>query len=139
MPTHYEKERNSAMALVIDLKPRERIIVGNAVITNDNQRTRLHIEGEAPILREKDVMRQEEATTPCKNIYYIIQLMYLAKDGTEIFEDYFNAVREVQEAAPTTSLLVSEISQYIIEGHYYKALREARKLIDYEQELMKNV
>lgn len=127
------------MALVIDLKPRERIIVGNAVITNDNQRTRLHIEGEAPIMREKDVMRQEEADTPCKNIYYVIQLMYLAKDGTDVFDDYFNAVREVQEAAPTTSLLISEISQYIIEGHYYKALREARKLIEYEQELLNNV
>lgn len=127
------------MALVIDLKPRERIIVGNAVITNDNQRTRLHIEGEAPILREKDVMRKEEATTPCKSIYYIIQLMYLAKDGTEVFEDYFSAIREVQEAAPSTALIISDISQYIIEGHYYRALREARKLIEYEQELMNDV
>ena len=41
------------MALVIDLKPNEKVIVGNAVITNDKQRTRLHIAGDAPILREK--------------------------------------------------------------------------------------
>ena len=127
------------MALVIDLKPKEKIIVGNAIITNDNQRTRLHIEGDAPILREKDVLREEDATSPCKRIYYIIQMMYLASDPTEIYEMYFAAVREVQDAAPSTSLYMADISQFILGGHYYKALREARKLIDYEQELMANV
>jgi flagellar protein FlbT len=127
------------MALVIDLKPKERIIIGNAVITNDNQRTRLQIEGEAPILRERDVLREEDATTPCKRIYYIIQLMYLAKDATELYDLYFTSLREVQDAAPSTTLLLADVSQHILGGHYYKALREARKLIDYEQELMSNV
>jgi flagellar protein FlbT len=41
------------MALKVELKPGERIIIGNSVITNDNQRTRLFIEGDAPILRRK--------------------------------------------------------------------------------------
>jgi flagellar protein FlbT len=127
------------MALVIDLKPKEKIIVGSAVITNDNQRTRLHIEGDAPILREKDVLREEDATSPCKRIYYIIQLMYLASDATELYDTYFSAVREVQDAAPSTALYIADISQHILGGHYYRALREARKLIDYEQELMANV
>lgn len=127
------------MALVIDLKPKERIIVGNAVITNDNQRTRLHIEGEAPILRERDVMREEDATSPCKRIYLIIQLMYLSKEPTEFYDNYFSALRDVQEAAPSTALLIADISQHILGGHYYKALRDARKLIDYEQELLSHV
>jgi len=127
------------MALVIDLKPKERIIVGNAVITNDSQRTRLHIEGEAPILREKDVMREEEANSPCRRIYFIIQLMYLAKDPTELYDIYFQAIRDVQAAAPSTSLMIADISQFILAGQYYKALREARKLTDYEQELISHV
>lgn len=127
------------MALVIDLKPKERIIIGNAVITNDAQRTRLQIEGEAPILREKDVMRVEDANSPCKRIYYIIQLMYLAKDATEHYELFFNSMRDVQAAAPSTTPYFADIGNHILGGHYYKALREARKLIDYEEELMKNV
>jgi flagellar protein FlbT len=127
------------MALVIDLKPKERIIIGNAVITNDNQRTRLHIEGDAPILREKDVLREEDATSPCKRIYFIIQMMYLSNDPTEIYDSYFTTVRDVQDAAPSTALLIADISSHILGGHYYKALREAKKLIDYEQELMANV
>src|ERR1044071_984282 len=112
------------MALVIDLKPKERIIIGNAVITNDNQRTRLHIEGDAPILREKDVLREEDATSPCKRIYFIIQMMYLATDPTSVYEQYFAAVREVQDVAPSTALYIADISTHILGGHYYKALRE---------------
>ena len=59
------------MALIIDLKPSERIIIGDALITNDTARTRLHIEGDAPILREKDILRPDEADSPSKKIYLI--------------------------------------------------------------------
>ena len=44
------------MALKVELKPGERIIIGECVITNDDQRTRLLIEGQTPILREKDIL-----------------------------------------------------------------------------------
>ena len=44
------------MGLKVELKPGERFIVGDCLVTNGNQRTRLLIEGDAPILREKDIM-----------------------------------------------------------------------------------
>ena len=44
------------MALKVELKPGERILIGDCVVTNGDQRTRLLIEGAAPILREKDIM-----------------------------------------------------------------------------------
>ena len=51
------------MALKVDLKPHERIIIGSCVVTNTDQRARLLIEGDKiPILREKDIMQQDEAT-----------------------------------------------------------------------------
>ena len=126
------------MALVIDLKPAERIIIGNALITNDNNRTRLHIEGDAPILREKDILRQEEANSPCKRIYMSIQLMYLAHNPAEMHELYFEQVRAVQNAAPSTATFFLKINDYIMNNQYYKALKEARSLIDHEQEILAN-
>jgi len=44
------------MSLKVELKPRERLIVGDSIITNGGQRTRILIDGDAPILREKDIM-----------------------------------------------------------------------------------
>lgn len=127
------------MALIIDLKPGEKILIGEAVITNDNQRTRLNITGDAPILREKDVMKEEDADTPCKKIYFLVQCMYLARAPKEYFDRYFSLIKEIQNAAPTTSLFFMKINDMILEGHYYKAMKEARELISHEEELIDNV
>ena len=54
------------MSLKVELKPGERLIVGNCVITNSDQRTRLFIDGKAPILREKDILTFETADSPAK-------------------------------------------------------------------------
>ena len=65
------------MTLKVELKPGERIIVGTALIRNGESRTRFHIEGEAPILREKDILTPATADSPGKKIYLAVQLMYL--------------------------------------------------------------
>jgi len=124
------------MALVIDLKPGEKILIGEAVITNDSQRTRLHIAGDAPILREKDVMKEEDANSPCKRIYFIIQAMYLSKHPEELHKAYFELVGEVQKAAPSCTIFISQINDEIINDRYYKAMKLGKQLIEHEEELI---
>lgn len=127
------------MALIIDLKPGEKILIGTAVITNDTQRTRLHISGEAPILREKDVLQENEADTPCRKVYFLVQCMYLARNPREYHPKYFELLKIIQQAAPSTAVFFMRINEQIIEGHYYKALREAKDLIAHEKELLDHV
>lgn len=124
------------MALKVELKPGERFILGDSVITNDDQRTRLFIEGKAPILREKDIMRIDDATTPCEKIYLLVQMMYLSPDPSRHHETYFDFIGEVQQAAPSTIGLIDEINSCILAGQMYKALKAAKKLIKYEKELI---
>lgn len=124
------------MALVIDLKPGEKILIGTAVITNDSQRTRLHISGDAAILREKDVMKEEQADTPCKKVYFLVQCMYMSPTPAEYHPKYFALIKEIQHAAPRTAFFFLAINERIIEGSYYKAMREARELIKFEEELI---
>ena len=54
------------MALRIELKPGERILIGECVITNSDQRARFVVDGRTPILREKDIMTAKRADTPAK-------------------------------------------------------------------------
>ncbi len=124
------------MALIIDLKPGEKILIGTAVITNDEQRTRLHIAGDAPILREKDVLQEDEADTACRKVYFLIQCMYLARNPRDYHIKYFEMVKIIQQAAPSTSVFFMKINSHIIQGHYYKALKDAKDLIAHEQELL---
>ena len=127
------------MALIIDLKPHEKIIIGSSLITNNDHRARLNIEGDAPIMREKDIMFEKDANTPCKRVYLALQLMYLAEDPKEMQETYFALVKDVQAAAPSTAPLFMQINDYVLDNKYYKALKEAKKLISYEEELLANV
>lgn len=126
------------MALKVELKPNERIIIGAVVIRNDEQRTRFFIEGEAPILREKDILTAASADSPAKKIYLSIQLMYLAQDPTHQHATYFQLVRDFLQAAPSALPHVTEINNCILSSDLYKALKAAKTLIAYEAELIEN-
>jgi flagellar biosynthesis repressor protein FlbT len=123
------------MALKVELKPGERIFIGECVITNDDQRTRLLIDGTAPVLREKDIMTAERADTPAKRIYLAVQLMYTSRDPRAHHEVYFALIRDIVQAAPSTWPHIESINNHILRGELYKALKQSRKLIEYEQEL----
>ncbi len=128
------------MTLVISLKPAERVIVGNAVITNNSEgRANLQIEGDVVKLREKDILLEKDATTPCKKIYLAVQLMYLSSEPHTLYKIFFDLVRDVQAAAPSTTLFFARIGAHIMNDEYYKALKEARNLITHEQKLLASV
>ncbi len=126
------------MALKVELKPGERFILGGCVITNDNQRTRLFIEGDAPILREKDILTPETADTPARRVYLAVQMMYLTGDQASHHDAYFALVKDIITAAPSTLPYIERINNQILTSSLYKALREARRLIAYEGELLGN-
>lgn len=127
------------MSLKVELKPGERLLVGQCIITNSDQRTRLFIDGKAPILREKDILTVSTADTPAKRIYLAVQLMYLEEDTARLRDEYFKLINEIITAAPSMISLVNAINNEILTGSLYKALKAARKLIQYEQDLLANV
>ena len=126
------------MALRIELKPGERILIGESVLINGDQRATFLIEGSAPILREKDILTPEQADTPAKRIYLAVQLMYTSRDPRAHHEVYFALMRDIVQAAPSTWSYVESINNRILTGDLYKALKEARNLVHYEQELLEN-
>ena len=128
------------MALKISLRPHERLIIGNAVIENSGSRSEFMVENNIPILREKDIMSAGDADSPCRRIYFVIQLMYVdERNIAEHHSAYWELVKDVVEAAPSTLGLIDQISWYILGNKYYQALKLTKKLIEYEQEVINNV
>lgn len=127
------------MPLKLTLKPHERVVLGGAVVRNGASTCHFVVENNVPILRQTDILSEAQATTPCRKIYFVIQLMYIDQaQHAELQPVYWSIVREVIEAAPSMKALISKTSQFIIDGKYYQALKTARKLIQYEEELVKN-
>jgi flagellar protein FlbT len=124
------------MALKVELKPHEQIIIGSCVITNTDHRARLLIDGQAPILREKDIMTPARADTPAKLVYLAVQLMYISPDPQINHGTYFNLVRDIVTAVPSAWPIIEGININILNGDLYHALKEAKKLIAYEKKLL---
>jgi flagellar protein FlbT len=85
-------------------------------------------------------MSLKDADSPCKRIYFVVQLMYVdEKNMPDHHKAYWELVKDVAEAAPSRRPLLHEISDLILHGRYYRALKLIHKLIDYEQEVINRV
>jgi flagellar protein FlbT len=128
------------MPLKVTLKPRERLILGGAVVRNGESAAHLLVENEVPILRERDILSEPKANSPCRRIYFAIQLMYVDERNLPAHHRlYWLLVHDLMEAAPSTSKFLTEINQLVVAGAYYQALKVARRLIEYEQELLVHI
>jgi flagellar protein FlbT len=130
------------MPLKLTLKPNEKVLIGTAVLTNAGSKAEIIIQNNVPVLREKDIITEENADTIGKKVYFIVLNMYVdAKNESEYHTIYFKLINELMDIAPNTEILalIMEISQKILEGEHYIALKVCKKLLNYELELMADV
>jgi flagellar protein FlbT len=126
----------------LSLKPGEKFVLNGAVVQNGDRRGVLVLQNKASVLREKDIMQQEQANTPARRIYFPVMMMYLDESGAERYYDEF--VRRMSEfmgviGNPNVLADCVDVSKYCMEREYYKALMLCRKLIEYEDERLGNV
>jgi flagellar protein FlbT len=124
------------MPLRVELKPFERIIIGETVIINSGTRTSFLIDGEAPILREKDTVTAETANTPVKRLYFCVQMMYLKNDIPRYRNAYLGFIDDLRQAIPGSRDTIDAANNHVSSGALYKALKEIRKLMKAEQGLL---
>lgn len=124
------------MPLKIDLKPNERLIIGNAAIRNGDRRASFVIETNTKFLRETEIITESEADTPCKRLYVLLQVMYLVDEPFEAENGFAALATQIMEAAPSTGPYIAAIHAASGSGRAYQALKLGRDLIAYEQTLL---
>jgi flagellar protein FlbT len=128
------------MPLKLSLKPHEKIFIGGAVVQNGDGHAEFTVLNDVPLLREKDILTEMQADSVCRKIYYLVQLMYMDQANLAAYQNnYLMLMGEVLVAAPSTVTFLAEINNELAGSRYYQALKSARKLVDYEQELINNV
>jgi flagellar protein FlbT len=130
------------MPLKLSLKPGERFVLNGAVVQNGDRRGTLVLQNKASVLREKDIMQEEEVTTPARRIYFPVMMMYLDEGNANRYYDEF--VRRLSEfmgviSNPEVLADCVAISKHAMTREYYKALMLCRKLIDYENQRLAHV
>jgi flagellar protein FlbT len=128
--------------LKLSLKPGEKFVLNGAVVQNGDRRGVLLLQNKASVLREKDIMQIEEATTPARRIYFPVMMMYLDESGApKFYNEFAQRLSEFMGVIQNQDILVDcvNVSKFAMGREYYKALMLCRKLIEYEDERLGNV
>jgi flagellar biosynthesis regulator FlbT len=123
------------------LDPGEKGLVGKMALTNiGRQAVRLRVQGEGPVLREKQMIRAKQATTPALKVYYMLQNMYLDPSSFEkTSKAFLDLTRELVNQVPSTGMIMSEIGEFLIAGDFKKAFEKSYDLLRYEELLSQTV
>ena len=117
------------MPLKLTLKPNEKVLIGTSVIANGPAKTEFVVLNRVPVVREKDIITEEQADTVGKKLYVTILNMYINPAREKDFHGiYFVLMRQmisVPMDARAVDLMV-EMSQHILGGDHYRALKLCR-------------
>jgi flagellar protein FlbT len=127
------------MSLILKLAPGERLFINGAVVTNGDRRAYLMVETKAQIVREKDVLLLEDASTPVRRAYFAAQGVLLNAQpvlgSSDAFTEQVARLRNVF-LKPEHLNLLDEAEAQMRDGNTYRALSALRELVMYEAALL---
>ncbi|HBS48794.1 MAG TPA: flagellar biosynthesis repressor FlbT [Rhodobacteraceae bacterium] len=125
--------------LVLKLAPKERVLINGAVIENGDRRGRLQIlTREAHILRLRDAIHPDDATTPVRRVCYAAQLILSGDSDPQSAR--LPLLRRIEELSqvftdPDSRASLAEATQALIDDHHYRCLKALRTLLPREDRL----
>ncbi len=129
--------------LVLKLGPHERVLINGAVIENGERRSKLAIvTPNAKILRLRDAIHPEEATTPVRRICYFVQL--LLSGDTPDSNSRQQLLRGIEQLShvftdPDSHAILTQASAAVVNDQNYQALKGLRSLLPREDRLLSAV
>lgn len=124
--------------MCISLRTGEKIYVNGAVLRVDRKVT-LELINDVTFLLESQVMQVEDATTPIRQLYFVVQLMLMSPGDVDQAKSVFGHQRcSLYAAADNAELLsgLDAVETLVETGRYYEALRKIRSLFEIEQSIL---
>ncbi len=123
--------------LKIRLRANEKIIINGAVLCA-SARTELSLENRAAVLRGREVMKPDAATTPATRLYFDTMLHYVDEEGRsdhqarllQRLSEMVSVSRSVKGQA-----LCARYARLMAQRDHYAALGVCRKLIKQERDV----
>lgn len=125
------------MTLRISLRDGEQMIVNGAVLRAIG-RTDLCVENSVALLRGREVMSAEQATTPARRLYYACMLAYIDPEGAVRHHDAIVTCLDGLVAAfesHAAKAICARFARKAAVGDFYRALADCRALMAYEADV----
>ncbi len=124
--------------MLIHLKRNERLFINGAVLRLDRRGT-IELMNDAQFLLENHIMQPEQATTPMRQMYFVVQTMIMDPLNAHLTIALFQSqAAQVELAAKTRSYLqlIQSVRSLVERENYFDALKVLRKSFGVEDELL---
>jgi flagellar protein FlbT len=125
--------------LLLEIKSGDKLMINGAVIECAGAGTRLLVHNQAAILREKEVMTDDQAVTPASRTYFALQCAYVFPEQRDRYLTMFNQfIRDYVAAAPSAAPIADKMLEAVTKGNLYQGLKHAFKLLAHEGEVLRH-
>lgn len=120
------------------LKANEKIFINGGVIKVDRKAS-IELLNDVTFLLESHVMQKEDATTPLKQLYFVVQMMLMHPENTDqpktIFKKMItNLLNTVENSELANG--IKEVDEEVSTNKAFSALKTIRKLIVVENKIL---
>ena len=122
----------------ITLRSNEKIYINGAVLKAD-RKVSIELLNDAVFLLEAHVMREDAATTPLRQLYYIVQLMLMEPDDLSVNRAMFNQQGAAMAAVYNDVTILeglARIATLVSKNRHFEALKVIRSLLPVEDVLI---
>lgn len=116
------------MPLRFDLAIGEPLYIGRGVIMSNKTRMHFVLDGDMPVLKEKDFIAPEAAQTALERLYVHVQRAYLHEQPATT-EEYRALAALAAAESPDNYAVLTTADKQIVSGDLYRALKALRVLI----------
>ena len=118
------------MALRFDLRPFEKLLIGETILTNADTKATFIIEGDAPVLRGKDEINAHSVVKPLEKLYLCIQNIFLSRNSAAHQAELPLLQMTAKAEHPECESSLDSAKSFVAKKEYYKALRTLKPMVD---------
>jgi flagellar biosynthesis repressor protein FlbT len=126
--------------MLIHLKRNERLFLNGAVIRLEKRGT-IELMNDAQFLLESHIMQAGAATTPLRQLYFVVQTMIMDPANARLTLLLFEAQATRTEACASTQTYlktITDVRALVGQQSYYEALKALRRAFKLEDEMLNN-
>ena len=126
--------------LKVHLKPNERVYINGGVLKVDRKVT-IELMNEVVFLIEGHVLQEEQATTPLRQLYFVVQSMLMEPKcepiARQMYEQSHHALILAFKNQDVLDGLM-DVKRLMERGRAFEALRKIRSMVPLEDEIMRS-
>jgi flagellar protein FlbT len=120
------------VALKLTIRPGETVYINGAEICNAGSGVSLVIKNHCRILRESEMIREDEATSPCSRMVFALQQIVLKENPFEELNELSRLAVQILQKMPSVAPQILEIQQLLSEKKTHIAFKKGKALMALE-------